>query len=286
MSIDLHTHSSFSDGTMSPTELVEFARQKGLRAIALTDHDTCEGVAEAVEAGRRFDIEVIPGIELSVHFEQQSVHLLGYFIDPASDCLERAVNKIQNGRSERNLKILGRLNELGFKGDEAEVAAYGGIGQVGRPHFARMLIDRGWASSMDQAFDDYLGKTGRAYFSRFSFSLGEAVRTIHAAGGLCSVAHPAGLVLSPTGDLKGEVLRGLVAGGIDGIEVYYPTHTKKFRKKLISFAQANGLIMTGGSDYHGDIRPGTTLAGGKNVSVPYALLTAMKEYRNKKMSHN
>ncbi len=279
MSIDLHIHSTASDGTMSPVEVVKFAKKKGLRAIAITDHDTFEGVPEAMETGHRIGIEVIPGLELSVKFQDTTVHLLGYLFDYKDELLGAAIKKLQNGRKERNLKILKKLNELGLETDFRELQTFAGIGQIGRPHIAKLLINRGWAVSMDDAFEQFLGKQGKIYITRFAYSLKEACGVIHDAGGISVLAHPANLIKTSSGELKTDLLRRILSQDVDGVEAYYPTHTRKFRRKLIAYAEKNGLIMTGGSDYHGDIRPGTTLAGGKNVSVPITLLEKMKRYK-------
>lgn len=279
MSIDLHLHSTESDGTMSPVELVEFAKKKGLSAIAITDHDTFDGVPYALEAGSRVGLEVISGIELSVKYLDTTVHLLGYLFDYKDEIFGAAIHKLQNGRVERNLKIIDKLNELGLGTDHQELQDFGGIGQIGRPHIAKLLIDKGWAKNMDDAFEQYLGKQGKIYIQRFAYSLKEASKMIHDAGGISVLAHPANLIKTTSGELKADLLKNILSQDVDGLEVYYPTHTRKFRRKLIAFAEKNDLIMTGGSDYHGDIRPGTTLAGGKNVSVPKVLLDKMKKYR-------
>ncbi len=275
MSIDLHTHSTISDGTMSPSELVGYAHRKGLSAIAITDHDTIGGIGEAVTAGDFLGIEVVPGIELSVKYSQQNVHLLGYLFDYQNKDLHDALGQLQAGRIERNKKIISNLNKLGFPIEFNELTKTGRDGQKGRPHIAKLLMEKKIVGTMDEAFEKYLGKDGLAYASRFVYGAKEAISLIKNAGGIAVLAHP--LKLDTVFDDFPRILNQLCDLGLDGIEVYYPNHTRKFRKNLMALAEKLSLLMTGGSDYHGSIRPGTTLAGGKNVSVPAALLLKMKE---------
>ncbi len=275
MSIDLHTHSTASDGTMSPVELVKYARKKGLSAIAITDHDTTDGLSEAVAAGVAFGIEVVPGIELSVKYSDYNIHLLGYLLDYQQKAFHLALSKLQAGRIERNKKIIANLNQLGLDVAFRELQKIAGSGQNGRPHIAKLMVEKHFVQSMDEAFEKYLGHGGLAYASRFVFGAQEAISLIKEAGGLAVLAHP--LQLEKSVDNFDHALNELCDMGLDGIEVYYPNHSRQFRKRLIAFAEKESLVITGGSDYHGSIRPGTTLAGGKNVSVPSQLLIKMKE---------
>jgi hypothetical protein len=275
MSIDLHIHSTTSDGTMSPAELVRYAHKKGLSAIAITDHDTIDGVREAVTAGGILGIEVIPGIELSVKYSDCNVHLLGYLFDCQNKELHLALSQLQAGRIERNKKIISNLNRLGFTFEFSELKQSAGSGQNGRPHIARLMVEKKIVNTMDEAFEKYLGKEGLAYASRFVYGAEEAISLIKNAGGVTVLAHP--FQIEKSFDNFPHVLHQLRDMGLDGIEVYYPNHSRKFRKHLMSLAEKLSLLMTGGSDYHGSIRPGTTLAGGKNVSVPAQLLVKMKE---------
>lgn len=275
MSIDLHIHSTTSDGTMSPVELVHYAHKKGLSAIAITDHDTIEGVDQALAAGRRIGLEVVPGIELSVKYSIHNVHLLGYLFDYEHKELHIALNQLQIGRVERNKEIIFKLNQLGLTLHLDELEKSAGSGQTGRPHIARLMVEKGFVQSMDEAFEKYLGQGGLAYTSRFIYEAKEAIGLIKQAGGIAVLAHP--LQLDKSVDNLDIALHHLRDIGLDGIEVYYPNHTRPFRKRLIALAEKYSLLMTGGSDYHGNIRPGTTLAGGKNVSVPAHLLDDMKQ---------
>lgn len=275
MSIDLHIHSSFSDGSMTPTELVRYARRKGLSAIAITDHDTIDGIDEACEAGGRLGVTVISGIELSVKYCSLTLHLLGYLFEHEQPEFLQALHSLQDGRLERNQKILGNLRRQGIEVQLQELLRISGPGQSGRPHIAKLLIGKGVVRTMDEAFEKYLGQGGSAYVPRFVFPAAEAISLIHKAGGLAVLAHPQ--QLEKSGGNFPEVIADLCGQGLDGIEVYYPTHSRQFRKMLLRLTQKFDLLATGGSDYHGTIRPGTTLAGGKNCSVPDALLILMEQ---------
>ncbi len=275
MSIDLHTHSNFSDGTMTPTELVVLARSKKISTLALTDHDTMAGTEEAILAGAEMGVEIIPGIEISVFYGQVEYHLLGYWADPHNSVLAAALARLQGARAERNAKILEKLSALGVPVTAEELQLVSEQGQTGRPHIARILVRRGVVKTMVQAFDQFLKKGAAAYVSRFAYSAAEAVALIRQAGGLAVLAHPAQndpeLIRLPT------VLADLVPAGLDGIELYYPTHSHKVKKKLRALAGDYDLLLTGGSDYHGEVRPGTSLAGGENIFVPPELVEKMKE---------
>lgn len=275
MSIDLHTHSNFSDGTLTPTELVTLARDKKLSALALTDHDTMAGVDEALLAGGRMGVEVVPGIEVSVLHHQVEYHILGYWADPYNPDLAAALAILQGAREERNNRILQKLNGLGIPVTSSELQLVSARGQTGRPHIARLLVQHGVVGSINQAFEQFLKKGAAAYVSRFAYDATEVVMLLRQAGGLAVLAHPA--QNDPELTRLPAVLAELVPAGLDGIEVYYPTHSHRIKKKLRALAGQYDLLLTGGSDYHGDVRPGTTLAGGGNIFVPLELLVKMKK---------
>lgn len=275
MSIDLHTHSWFSDGTKSPKELVRQAANSGVTAIAITDHDTMDGVEEALAASAEFGVEVVPGLEISVMHKKKALHILGYYMDPANRELARALATLQEARDGRNSKIIAKLQALGVKATVQELKEISGVGQTGRPHIAKLLINHGKVRSISQAFDEYLKKDGKAYVARFAYSAEDAIALITGAGGLAVLAHP--VQVDKTLSSLSTLLPVLKSFGLEGIEAYYPTQSKKMRKRINRFATENDLFLTGGSDYHGDIRPGTRLAGGNNVYVPPELLEKMKE---------
>lgn len=280
MTIDLHVHSHYSDGTKSPAELVRLASRTGVSAIALTDHDTMDGVAEAQAASVEYDVEVIPGVEISVVHEGLALHILGYFLDPRQKDLAHALSTIQEARDRRNEKIIIKLQELGINASVEELSLISGVGQTGRPHIAKLLINHGVVRSFAQAFDEYLAKGQKVYVGRFAYSAKEAITFIQAAGGLAVLAHP--ILIDKTLCALNSLLPKLRSYGLEGIETYYPSQKKKMQKRIRKFAESNGLFLTGGSDYHGDIRPGTRLAGGHNVYVPPELLQTMKQRLDQK----
>jgi 3',5'-nucleoside bisphosphate phosphatase len=275
MSLDLHIHSTFSDGTMSPAELVALASKKGLSTISLTDHDTLEGFEPAVKAAVGLALEVISGLEISVIHGGASLHILGYAMDTADPGLNDALGRLQAGREKRNAAILERLAERGIVVSPEDLRRVSRSGQTGRPHIARLMLEKGAVWSMQEAFEKYLGRGACAYVSRTLLPAEEAIRLIRGAGGIVVLAHP--LQVDQTLESLPALLRDLVPLGLDGLEGYYPTHSAKIRRKLADTAKKFGLLLTGGSDFHGDIKPGTTLAGGKNVYVPGEVIVIMKK---------
>ena len=273
--IDLHIHSSYSDGTLTPSLLVQQAKKIGLRAISLTDHDTTEGVEEIISYGNTYGVEILSGVELSAHIDASSVHILGYglqYNDPA--LLARLVN-IQEARDTRNKKIINRLNELGIKITKEDVYKFSKTGQTGRPHFAQFLIEKKLVNSFDGAFDIYLGQNGSAYVPRKILLAADAIRYILDAGGLPVLAHPA--TIDCTMSSIPDLLETLKNFGLSGVEVYYPTHSKKVRKTLLELTRKYDLIATGGSDFHGHRSAEKTLGRtGKNQRLPYEVLENIK----------
>jgi predicted metal-dependent phosphoesterase TrpH len=218
-------------------------------------------------------VDVIPGLELSVTCEEISVHLLGYFFNRVNIQLQEVLGRLQDGRKTRNTAILARLNALGIEITERELAATSGHGQSGRPHIATLLVQKGVVGSMDEAFCRYLARGGKAYQSRYVLTAEEAIAIIKDAGGLTVLAHPQ--QLEKAGKNISAVIERLRALGLDGVEAYYPTHSHSFRKRLLAIARRLGLLVSGGSDYHGDLRPGTAMACGGSL-VPGHLLETMK----------
>ncbi len=280
--IDLHVHSTFSDGSMSPSELVQYAYRLKLSALAITDHDTVEGVEEAINAGNQLGIEVVSGIELSIKHGESAVHLLGYLFSPSDNAMLIALHRLQTARLERNKVILANLTRLGVDIDMQELEKISCHGQSGRPHIAQLLMQKGVVKNIDEAFDRYLARGGLAYAPRAVLQAEEAIRMIKRAGGVAVLAHPQ--QLEKSGKDVNCMISKLKTAGLDGVEVYYPTHSRQFKKKLLAMAKKLDLLVTGGSDYHGTIRPGTTLAGGKNCKVPRELLEEMKTRLEQKHS--
>lgn len=275
MALDLHIHSTFSDGTLRPAELVKLAKRKGLQAISITDHDTTEGIDEALMAGREEGLEVITGIELSTTHNDRHIHLLGYLFDHKEPGFLASVESIQKARDERNIQIIHKLRGLDISITISEVQERSKVGQVGRPHIARVLMDKGVVRSINDAFDRFLKKGAVAYCPRKLLRTTDAISIIKNAGGIAVLAHPA--IIDRSLSVLPEVLDELVPAGVGGLELYYPIHSSKNRKQLSALANRYGLAVTGGSDYHGDIRPGTMLAGGKNVYVPLEVLQQLKD---------
>lgn len=241
---DLHLHTTASDGAWSPTELVDKAISVGLEVIAVTDHDTLDGIEEAMNRGAERGLEVIPGVELSVRGAGQEVHLLGYFVDTSSRALREALATCQVERVGRIEKIIQRLRELDYNITVAEVMDVAQQGSAGRPHVARVLVEKGYAQSIPAAFDRLLAEGRPAYVPRQRLTLADGLALIHAAGGLAVCAHP--------GLLNDEaVLSDLVALGLDGIEVVHSEHDAVTRARYEAFAAEHNLLRSGGSDCHG-----------------------------------
>jgi len=251
--IDLHTHTTASDGTYTPEALVRHAQKEGLKILAITDHDSAAGVMEAVEAGEEYGVKVIPGVEISVVFEPTEMHILGYGIDVNDPIFTDALTKLKENRERRNPKMLARLRELGFKITLEEVIAEAGGDIVGRPHMARVLLKKGYVSSIDEAFQKYLGKGCPAYVPKEKLTPKQAINIIKKAGGLAFLAHPVYLEKTET-ELK-LVLEELISYGLDGIEAYYTYHNEEQTRLYLELASKYNLLISGGSDFHGENKP-------------------------------
>ena len=250
MNIDLHTHSNRSDGTDTPTELVENAKKAGLDVVALTDHDTTVGWDEAQEAADRIGITLVKGIEVSTAIDHRSIHLLGYDIDPRDAPLLDELRRVLDGRNGRVPKIVAAFASIGIDITEEEILAKSGdAGSTGRPHVADVLIDKGVVKDRSAAFDRYLQPGMPGYVGRYSVPTAQAVRLVKAAGGKAVLAHP----WSRGSDkvLTQDRIVELVEAGLDGIEVDHPDHDEEQREGLRKIAATHDLIVTGSSDYHG-----------------------------------
>jgi len=258
--VDLHAHSTASDGSKSPAAVVAAAKAAGLSAIALTDHDTMDGVAEAVAASATYGIRVVPGVELSAIDDQREVHLLGLHIQRPS-AIEESLQTFRDHRQSRAIQIVAKLNELGVPISFDDVLARARDAAIGRPHLARVLIDRGWARDSRDAFDRYLGAGRPAYVAKHRLSVGDAIALVHAGGGLAVVAHP-----GPEG--RRETIERFVALGLDGVEVRHPGHTQEDTNRLAALAEFFGLVPSGGSDWHGAVE-GPRVLGVMRVPVSW-----------------
>ncbi|NIA20884.1 MAG: PHP domain-containing protein [Anaerolineaceae bacterium] len=273
--VDLHIHSTASDGALAPGEIVGLAAEIGLRAIALTDHDTASGVGEALEAGRRAGLEVLTGVEISAEFPEGTMHILGYGFDPQDDGLKEALAQFRRNRDERNPRILARLAELGVP-VSLETVREKATGQtVGRPHIAQCLVEAGHVASVDEAFRLYLGRGAAAYVNRRRATAEEAIRMIHGAGGLAVLAHPMQL-RRPMLEIR-RTVRELAARGLDGLEAWHPDHSTDDTRTFEVLARELDLVVTGGTDFHGSLRREVRLGVGRgNIRTTYEAVRAIR----------
>jgi predicted metal-dependent phosphoesterase TrpH len=254
--VDLHLHSTASDGKFSPGALVKMAAELGLKYISLTDHDSVAGVPAALEAARAFPgLTFIPGVEISTDVPEGEVHVLGYFIDYANPEFEKSLEKFRNSREGRARGMVAKLGVLGINIDWARVQALAGDGAIGRPHIARAMLEKGYINKFEEAFEKYIGRGGPAYVERDKMTPAEAVALILSARGLPVLAHP----FTVTGPEK--LVKGLKAAGLVGLEAYYKDASREDTGAMLRLAERYGLIVTGGSDYHGigeshEVRPG------------------------------
>ncbi len=246
---DLHCHSSASDGTRPPAEVVARAAAAGLDAFALTDHDTVAGITEAA-AALPHGLSLIAGMELSGRREGHSVHLLGYLFDPAYEELAAQTRAIRASRVERAKAMIAKLNELGADVSWEQVTRIAGGGVIGRPHIARAMIEAGVVGSIDEAFTPpWIGPGGRAHVRRYALDPAEAIRLVHAAGGVTVLAHP--FAVTRGWVVPEDLISELALAGLDGVEVAHPDHDPAQRDELLTVARKLGLVATGGSDDHG-----------------------------------
>jgi predicted metal-dependent phosphoesterase TrpH len=273
---DLHCHSTASDGTWRPCEVIRAAKRIGLRAIALTDHDTLAGVPEAAEEAKHLGVEFIPGCEISLDGPPGTFHMIGLLVDPSDRLLGERLDFVRRGREDRNAQILEKLAALGIPMTQEEVDAEAGGDVVGRPHFARVLVKRGVVRDFKEAFDRFLGKNRPAYAERDRLSLPDAIEAIHGAGGVAAVAHP--FTLGFPDDAATEAwFREAAAAGVDAIETEVTEHSRSDAERYRAMARRCGMLESGGSDFHGENKKNTDVGTGKgSLRVPYAFLEAMK----------
>ncbi len=275
MLVDLHIHSNASDGTLSPSEVVVHAKENGLDAIALTDHDTVAGIEEAIQTGELCKVEVIPGIELSADFPNDNLHILGYYIDYKDPAFLKKLMPIQNGRHIRNNQMIKQLEDLGFPITmDPEVEIYT------RAHFARALLDAGHVASMDEAFKLYLSPGKPGYAKRVTPAPKECIELIHSGGGVAFLAHPTLYGLKTAALTK--LIKELTSYGLDGLEAMHSIHSKQDEVFLRDLAIKNDLIISGGSDFHGANKPNLEIAiGYGNLKIPYSVLDKIKDKAKK-----
>ena len=255
--VDLHSHSTISDGSFTPGQVVHKAAGAGLDAIALTDHDNIDGLAEATRAAKSEGILLVPGVEISAEFPTGTLHILGYFINRNDKTLKEKLDTLQEARAQRNPKIAEKLQGLGIDITYDEVQAVAGSTQVGRPNFAQILIQKGVVKNFNEAFEKYLGKDKPAYVDKFRYSPEDAIEMINNAGGVAVLAHAFTLNLNDSG-LK-TFVASLADMGLKGMEIYYPEHDTDTIYRYEAIAAAFHLVKTGGSDFHGNNKEGSTL---------------------------
>jgi predicted metal-dependent phosphoesterase TrpH len=274
--LDLHLHTTHSDGSATPAEVINLAHNAGVTALAITDHDITTGIPEATAAGELHGIEIIPGIEISSRFGDSELHVLGYFLDWQDARLNQRLMTLRESRHRRNPQIIERLQALGIDITYDEVRALAGTDSVGRPHIARVLMEKKVVASAKEAFDRFLANGKPAYVPRDLPSPADAIQWIKAAKGLAVLAHPT-WVQATEGTLT-DLVRQLKADGLDGVEVHYSTHTPRQTREYLSLAKQLDMLVTGGSDFHGLTKPDIEVGVGKGtLHIPDSLLHKLKD---------
>lgn len=277
--IDLHVHSTYSDGTLTPYELAKLAKDTGLTSFALTDHDTVDGIPDALSACQKFEIELIPGIEFSTEYQGKDIHIVGLELDWKSPRFLSEVHLFQDSRNIRNRKMIAKLHDLGnidISWEQME-AAFGKAIWT-RAHFARYLKDHGYVKEMKEAFSRYIGDDCPYFVPREKVSPAQAVRLIRSTGGIPILAHPLLYRLTEEGLLT--LIEELKNAGLLGIEALYSTHTPEEESFVLRLARRQGLLISGGSDFHGSNKPSISLGTGRgNLRIPYELLEKLREAR-------
>jgi predicted metal-dependent phosphoesterase TrpH len=274
--VDLHIHSTASDGSLSPEEIIKTAEQAGLRAIAITDHDTVEGSIEALQHQHASSLEILPAIEISASSDSGAMHMLGYLIRLDDPSLRQILKVIQEGRANRNRQIVRRLQDLGVDISYKEISEASGGGQIGRPHIAQVLLSKRIVQSIDEAFVRFLRKGRPAYVERYRLSPVESIQAILQAGGVPVLAHPFTLYAKTERDLD-RIVAELKHAGLKGLEAYYPSHGPMRTAQYERLAHRHGLLMTGGSDFHGTVKPGVRVGvGSGDLRIPYRLVEELK----------
>ena len=275
--VDLHIHSTFSDGNFTPEEIVEYASKMGLAAIAITDHDNTDGTLSAIMTGKKLGVEIVPGVELSVEPESvqdEEIHILGYYINWQDEDFQEKLRHFREARRKRAYQILEKLEHLRIKLDPQQLFEVAGKGSVGRMHVAKVLRKEGFVTYLQEAFDLYLAYGKPAYVPKLRLSSREAFDLISRIGGISVIGHPL------YGGNTREIIQKLKSLGLEGIEVYYTHHAPEDMSRFQSWAREFRLLITGGSDCHGGTTDDKILMG--TMRVPYEILEQLKEYRKTK----
>lgn len=279
--VDLHTHSTCSDGTFTPKELVGYGKEKGLKAIALTDHDTLEGIQEAMYYGEKYGIEVVPGIEISTEYENNELHIVGLFISNGNSEFASVLENLRKSRENRNIEMVEKLNQIGVNIKYSDVLKRTEGAIATRAHIAREIIAKGYAASNNEVFERYIGKDKPAYVKRKVLPWQDTLYLISASGGLPVLAHP--LLYKMSAKRLEFIVSDLASHGLLGIEAYYPTHSPSEVKYVKTLAQKNKLELSGGSDFHGANKPNLDLGTGYGkLEVPYEVLDNLRKLKGVK----
>ena len=277
MPVDLHVHSNASDGSERPSEVIRLAARAGLSAVALTDHDTLGGVEEARGEADAHGIELVPGVELSCEWERGGLHIVVLFLEPGRGPLQDRLEELRDGRHRRNRGMAHRLGELGFDIDYREVLEESGGGSVGRPHFAAVMMRKGYVPDITTAFRKYLGTGGPAYMTRPLLPPQEAIGLARRSGGVPIMAHPHTLGLDTASEYA-ALYRRLAGMGLVGVECFYGEYDPATRRDLERSVRSFGLLPSGGSDYHGDYKPGLRVGVGRgDLVVPDRVLEDLRD---------
>jgi len=273
---DLHCHTTISDGTFTPTDLINKAIEENFETIAITDHDNIEGVKEAQRAAKNSGLTVIPGVEISVEYSPGTMHMCGYFVDTENFYFRERLDYVQEARRQRNPKIVQKLRDTGFDITMKEIEQAAGGKQIGRPHFATVLYEKGYVKNKQEAFDKYLDKSASCYVNKERLSLEESIKCITVAGGIPVLAHPIQLRLKDEQEYR-EMFRFLKNKGVLGIECYTSHQTDEENALFLKLAREIGLLITGGSDFHGSNKPNVKLGYfGNHVDInPNQLIEEM-----------
>lgn len=275
-SIDLHIHSTASDGTFSPSEIIALAKKLHLSAVAITDHDTINGSKEVIETGIPSELNFLTGVEISADPPPPfscsgSFHILGYSFCIDDHTLNKTLYTLQTARKNRNPKIIELLNNLGFDITIEEVIDFAGEGQIGRPHIASLMVEKGFVESINKAFDKYLGRGKPAYVDKYRLECSKVFEIIIGAGGVPVLAHPLLFTIREEKNFE-DLIAVLKDMGLKGIEAYYPEHSKDKVSYYVEIAKKHGLLITGGTDFHGSLKPDINMGSGRgNFHVPYIL---------------
>jgi predicted metal-dependent phosphoesterase TrpH len=274
--IDLHLHTTYSDGSLTPSEVLALAQKAHVSSLAITDHDTVDGIPDALNAGAQYGIEVIPGIEISSRYGEGELHVLGYFLDWKDEGLRAELDRLKETRHVRNPRIIQKLNELGLDITYDEVRNLAGNASVGRPHIARVLMNKGYVTSAKEAFNRYLADGAAAHVPRDLPDPVRAIAMIRAAKGVAVLAHPVWADRGPTRIYA--LCEQLKEGGLQGIEVHYSTHKPEQTQEYLNTARQLGLLVTGGSDFHGLTKPDIEVGSGRGtLNVSPALLEPLRK---------